>query len=274
MNIEITPAIFVKNIIFVKKYFYLFGELRRLLKDDNDFCLTKTTNNIYIENENIMNLSFWFYDYFHNECNLKEETRKLSGLWKIAKSAGWFLPHEKICFISERPNKLNRDDRGRLHSENDAAICYPDGWCIYAWHGVRVPGFVIMQPEKITVALIESEKNQEIKRVMIERYGMGRYMEDSGCKEIHRDEFGILLSKERNDMTDMRMVRVVNGSIEGLWSKNQNGVLKFTPDLKEGKTYKKEYFLRVPPETKTALEGVAWTYNMLAEEYKQLTIRT
>ncbi len=67
MNIEITPVIFVKNIIFVKKYFYLFGELRRLLKDDNDFCLTKTTNNIYIEIENIMNLSFWFYDYFHEK---------------------------------------------------------------------------------------------------------------------------------------------------------------------------------------------------------------
>jgi hypothetical protein len=30
------------------------------------------------------------------------------------------------------------------------------------------------------------------------------------------------------------------------------------------------YFLRVPPETKTAREGVAWTFGLTADEYDPL----
>lgn len=215
-----------------------------------------------------------FYEYFAQECSLHEETRKLEGLWKIAKNAGWFISHEEICFISERPNKLNRDEQGRLHSEEEVAISYPDGWSIYAWHGIRVPEDIILYPEKISIVRIEQESNQEIKRVMIERYGMGRYMEDSGCEEIHSDEFGILLSKKRTGMPDMRMVKVINGSYEGLWKKKADGGMEFTPYYQDGKQYRKEYFLRVPPHTKTALEGVASTYGMNGNEYKKIIKRT
>src|ERR1700722_5397463 len=62
-----------------------------------------------------------FYDFFSEVCDLKNETAKLSGLMKVAKSAGWFIPHEKICWISERPVHLSKDPEGRLHNESEMA---------------------------------------------------------------------------------------------------------------------------------------------------------
>jgi hypothetical protein len=32
---------------------------------------------------------------------------------------------------------INRDDRGRLHSEKEMSIQYPDGWGLYYLHGVK-----------------------------------------------------------------------------------------------------------------------------------------
>ena len=79
-----------------------------------------------------------FYEFFRVVCGLDEETEPLVGLMELAKSAGWAVPYEDVCFISERPCEIHMDEEGRLHNDKDAAIKYPDGWGVYAWHGVRV----------------------------------------------------------------------------------------------------------------------------------------
>ena len=127
-----------------------------------------------------------FYEFFHDECGLTKETEKLEGLWMLAKSANWALPHEKICWVSERHHILERDERGRLHSLSGPACAYPDGWAIYSVHGVRVPADIIEDRASITVARIEAEANAEIRRVMIDLYGPKRYLEDSGAQVIQQ----------------------------------------------------------------------------------------
>jgi hypothetical protein len=92
-----------------------------------------------------------FYRYFHDVLGLTGQTAMLSSLWELAQSAGWVLPYENICWVSERHNILSRDDSGRLHSLTGPAWAYPDGWSFYAVHGVRVPEYVIERPEEITV---------------------------------------------------------------------------------------------------------------------------
>jgi hypothetical protein len=87
-----------------------------------------------------------FYRYYHDVLHLTSQTARLSGLCELAQSAGWALPHENICWVSERHHLLARDDRGRLHALDGPACAYPDGWAIYAVHGVRVPGYVIERP--------------------------------------------------------------------------------------------------------------------------------
>jgi hypothetical protein len=120
-----------------------------------------------------------FYAYFREACGLSQETQKLCGLWEIAHSANWWLPHQKICWVSERHNVLNRDGRGRLHCENGPALAYPDGWSIWALHGVRLPTEgeqIVLRPETQSLAQIDGEANAEIRRLRIQRYGWPRYL--------------------------------------------------------------------------------------------------
>ena len=189
-----------------------------------------------------------FYDFFRNETKLVIETEKLSALTLLTQSAGWFIPHEHICFVSERHNILNRDNRGRLHSIDAPACAYPDGYAIYAVHGVRVPEYVVMRPNEITVEKIESETNAEVRRVMVERYGQYRYLLDSKATQIHSDDFGTLYRKEIPNDEPLVMVKVVNSTPE--------------PDGSF-----KDYFIRVPPQIKRAREAVAWTFGKKEMEY-------
>ena len=164
------------------------------------------------------------------------------------KNAGWALPHKNICWISERHNVLNRDENGRLHNFVGPAVMYPDGWKIYAVHGVRLPGWIIDNPDMISVKAIESENNSEIKRIMIEKYGQGKYLLDSGAKEICKDQFGVLYRKEINNDEPLIMVKVIDATIKNHGEPNS-------------------YFLRVPPDVKTAREAVSWTFGMKENEY-------
>ena len=125
-----------------------------------------------------------FYDYFREVTGLTKETDKLAGLTEQAKHAGWFLPHANICWVSERHNILQRDDDGRLHSLSGPAVAYPDGWSIYAVHGIRVPGWIIETPQEITATKIDAEENIEIRRIMTDIHGWPRYIRESGLEAV------------------------------------------------------------------------------------------
>jgi hypothetical protein len=190
-----------------------------------------------------------FYKFFQAECGLSKETDKLEGLWELCRSAGWALPHEHICWVSERHSVVARDEQGRLHNLRGPALEYPDGFAIYAAHGVRLSPDIILDPSSITVARIEAEKNAEIRRVMIEQYDQGRYLKDSGAKKVQEDDYGTLYRKDVPNDEPILMVDVINSTAE--------------PDG----TFRR-YMLRVPPDTKTARGGVAWTFGKTEAEYE------
>ena len=156
-----------------------------------------------------------FYSYFKETIGLEKQTTKLSGLFSLCESAGWALPHQNICWVSERHNVLVRDERGRLHCLDGPACAYPDGWAIYAVHGVRVPEYIVTCPQEITIEKINSEKNAEVQRVMIERYGEDRYIVDSGMSPVATDErFGDIYLKEVEAGRPIAKIRLVNRSPE------------------------------------------------------------
>ena len=165
-----------------------------------------------------------------------------------ARSAGYAWPNRDFLIICDRPAGILLDAQGRLHGANGKSIHWRDGWGLYHWHGVEVPAHVIEEPSKITVREIENCKNAEVRRVMIERYGQDRYLVESGAKEIHRDDWGVLYRKDIPDDEPLVMVKVVNSTPE--------------PDG----TFK-DYFLRVPPEMRRAKQAVAWTFDKSEELY-------
>jgi hypothetical protein len=138
----------------------------------------------------------------------------------------------------------------RLHCEDGPAL-ESDCENIYFWHGVLVPAFVITCPEWITLEDIAAEKNVEVRRVMIERFGQSRYLLESGAKEISRDNLGALYRKDMDDDEPIVMVKVTNS----------------TPEFDGSQ---KDYFIRVPPDIATAKAAVAWSFGMKPIEYKPM----
>ena len=157
--------------------------------------------------------------------------------------------HAEFCIVSDRPIVLKVDGQNRPHCEDGPFCAWRDGTALWAWHGVRVPAWVITNPERVTVAHIHKEQNAEIRRVLLERYGYERFVLDSGAKAVHSDDFGTLYRTEFPDDEPLVCVSVLNSTPE--------------PD---GST--KRYARRVPPDTATAHAAVAWSFGLKPSEYR------
>lgn len=172
----------------------------------------------------------------------------LDGIAAVARTAGWWWPYEKVAVVSERPVELHRDEAGRLHRGDGPALAFPDGFALYAWHGMPVPAEFLTGLATLTPQRIREEENAELRRVMLEHYGYDRYLEESDAKPVHRDESGVLWRIELEGDEPLVMVEVVNSTPE------PDGVHR-------------TYWLRVPPRTRTAKEGVAWTFGLEEADY-------
>ncbi|ATY99279.1 hypothetical protein CVT27_30110 [Streptomyces cavourensis] len=173
---------------------------------------------------------------------------RLTGLAEVARNAGWWWPYERAVVISERPEVLHRDEAGRLDHGEGPALAYRDGFALYAWRGMPVPAAFLAELASLTPQRIREEENAELRRVMLEYYGYDRYLRESGAEPVHRDETGILWRIALDGDEDVVMVEVVNSTPE--------------PDGTH-----RTYWLRVPPGTRTAKDGVAWTFGLEGAAY-------
>lgn len=174
---------------------------------------------------------------------------RLEGLAAVAEHAGWWWPYENVAVICERPVALYRDEAGRLDHAEGPALAYPDGFALYAWRGMPVPATFLDELPSLTPERIRGEENAELRRVMLEHYGYDRFLAESGARPVHRDETGVLWRTELPGDEAVVMVEVVNATPE--------------PDGEH-----RTYWLRVPPATRTAKEGVAWTFGLDADTYE------
>jgi hypothetical protein len=53
---------------------------------------------------------------------------------------------------------------------------------------------VVTHPERIDVAAIDAARNAEVRRVMIERFGVDRLVREGGSELVHEDEMGPLVA--------------------------------------------------------------------------------
>ena len=173
----------------------------------------------------------------------QDGTEALAGIAGVARAAGWWWPYEKTAVVTERPVELHRDEAARLHRGDGPALAFPDGFALHAWHGMPVPADFLDGLATLTPQRIRGEENAELRRVMLEHYGYDRYLEESGAQPVQRDEAGVLWRIELEGDEPLVMVEVVNSTPE--------------PDGTH-----RTYWLRVPPRTRTAREGVAWTFGL------------
>lgn len=145
---------------------------------------------------------------------------------------------------------MKLDEQGRLHCEDGAAVQYPDGWGVYSWHGVRVSEEIITGT--LTFEQIMAEENAEIKRVMIEKFGEGAFVEALGVKPIDVSEWGSLYRVDYDDTEPLVLVRVVDPSTDRV------------------------YYNQCPPvdddgrKMVRAKQAVAWRFGMREDDYMPL----
>lgn len=155
-----------------------------------------------------------------------------------------YLLGSKEAWLIRKPIRLERDEQGRLHCANGPCWQYRDGWDFYAWHGVRVPAEVILQPEQLTKDDWLKETNVEVRRVIQER--MPDFVEQIGARFLNGGERGCLYEVDLgNDPEKVaHYVQVADPSTER-W-----------------------YYLRVPPTITSADEAVAWTFGLSEQAYQ------
>jgi hypothetical protein len=178
-----------------------------------------------------------FVSFFTDVCNLEldQDIMERATIYrKLCESANYFWCNSQFVIVCARPTEIYRNDRGELHNESGMAIKYPDGWGLYSINGFTVPEKVVMAPETITIQEIQEEENQEVRRIMIERYGVDKYLGEINA-----------------EIVDVDMRGVVGGGARALMREaNGNQWLVCT----DGST-DRVYYMFVPQEIKTCKEA-------------------
>ena len=216
------------------------------------------------------------------------EFEKYQAWEECALHGGFRVLHEEFCIVSDFPVEIHKDSENRPHNDIGPSHRWRDGWSLWYIHGVRVTEQIVMRPQTLTIAQIDTEQNAEVRRVMMERFGMSRYIIESGSKVQHRDDFGLLYRREIANDEPLVMVRVLNATPEPDGSLTTEEAIEIfgartVNNLKKWKsrydrypkwlsflnqpTHWKEYWLRVPPNMQTAHEAVAWTFGKTPATY-------
>ena len=155
----------------------------------------------------------------------------------VVRHAGRVVMHADFCMVSDRPSIMRVDAENRPHSDAGPYARWRDGTAIYRVHGVECPAWVIEHPERITTEAIDAESNAEVRRVMIDKYGVARYLAEVGTVVSDgTDETGQPLTLYRRAVPDdepIVMLRMLNS----------------TPDA-DGT--RRAYMRRVPPDLASA----------------------
>ena len=175
-------------------------------------------------------------------------------VWSGSATMSWPNPGFDLL-----PNILKR-----IHKENGPAVYLDNGTVLYFWHGVNVPEWVVMTPEKITLRHILKERNIEVRRVLIERFGQGKFIKELGAVKIHEDKFGTLWEASRERLLINQTDSLSNGDVRQIFGTQTR--LKYV-QVKDAST-DREYFLPVPSTMKRAKQSVAWTFKVEEEEYE------
>jgi hypothetical protein len=171
-----------------------------------------------------------------------------AGLWLY-----WITPDGLVCVPRPRFH-IGSGWSGWLHRSDGPAVEWESGTRYWFWRGVKVPQWLIDEPSRITPSLIRREHNLDLRRCMIERFGVERFIRETVHRPAVEDRYGRLWRCTFGDDDPFTAIEV------------QDVIVR--PD-----GTRPRYFLSVPARMRTAHEAVAWTYCLRREEY-DISMRT
>lgn len=169
-------------------------------------------------------MSSEFLDSFTDQLGSILRKERGDDFFKERLAAGLFLPiHSSaldwwdiICFshlwcwlypsfavVSSAPTEYILDAEGLLMN-NDAgpAVTFADGYKIWAINGIFVTEQVILRPKTLSIDQIMGAPNEEERRIMIERFGVGDYLSKTGAKILDIDSLTLTGSAPRMLLED------------------------------------------------------------------------
>jgi hypothetical protein len=164
----------------------------------------------------------------------------------VTESPRWRQRH---CVLVPRP-ALHLAN-GRLHRSDGPAVDWSSGLSYWFWEGLQIPRRIAAkESERARLQVLVRTPNRERRRLLLDRIGYERFLDIADAKLVQQDDYGKLWRTTLAiDGEQLRVVEVVNSTEE--------------PDGS-----RKRYWLRVPPETRTARAGVAWTFDVSPDEYE------
>ena len=128
-------------------------------------------------------------DFLHR-CGVLELDRHTRGVLRVERAAGEWWPMRDTAILTERPVELHRDEQGRLHHPDGPAVRYPDGWCLWAWHGVLMPREIV-EADELPIRRAVGLRNTEQRRCAVEmlagRAGWRELVGRAGLPRIGRE---------------------------------------------------------------------------------------
>lgn len=209
---------------------------------NGDFWTTQTGSNGFgiFSSFNIAKVSL--HDFWASlGVQYRGSMREKQAMFKELCEAGfWFWPGSRVCVCCERPAAIRLDNEGRLHNENGASLAFRDGFEVFSFHDVVLPEYVVMRPKEITVEKIEAEKNAEVRRIMTERFGYGRYLSETGAKVLDMDVIAVNTLDEAFGSMPRALMEDKQGQ---RWLVGTDG------------STKRVYYMRAPSEANTCAEA-------------------
>lgn len=183
--------------------------------------------------------------FFRYIAKLDLDYTKWDAWETLSLHSGPRVVHKDFCIISDRPERLLVDAQNRPHCDDGPFCRWRDGSTLYSVHGVRVPAWVIEQPERVTARAVLDEQNAEIARVMRERVGTERFLTEAGAGKAHSCP-DFTHPDHSLDLYEIKLPHDPEGC--------EKHLSMIDPSTE------RRYLLRVPPAVRRADDAKAWTF--------------
>jgi len=108
-------------------------------------------------------------------------------------------------------------ENGVIHCDGGPAVSYPDGFSVWALHGVRVSREIAETPAVLLdPQIVFKESNAEIRREIVRKIGIQRVVEESSVKLLDKSGNYELLGLDFEDKRVRPYLKMLNPSL-GTW---------------------------------------------------------
>ncbi|BAZ50818.1 hypothetical protein NIES4103_34350 [Nostoc sp. NIES-4103] len=190
------------------------------------------------------------FDFCISVLNIVYPQQEWQVFQSLIQECGWLFAYEDICIVCDRPLHLRFDHQNRLHAEGEPAIEFTDGYSLYSYHGVTLPDkYGKIHPQQWQATWLLSEKNAELRRVLIQGIGYARICRELQAVELDTwAEYTLLKIDADVDSEPIYLLKMTCPS---------TGLI---------------HVLRVPPDMESAQQAIRWVnWGIDPEEFLRQT---